>query len=175
MVALPVKCSDISDDLFMAAVEATPPMSTASVWRHRRAVHATLSEVLGTELPENLFLAKARKLGLKGRLEGCTSCTCRGDYHTPRECHANRCCRSPEYDWRTHPGYDPSWEADKPADRDPEAFPEAVAALLAGIPGLPSGPRLMPFDLSNPSTLIYPPGYVQPSRPAVTMGPLAIP
>jgi hypothetical protein len=171
-----VKCSDISDDLFMQAVEATPPMSTASVWRHRVHVHATLSEMLGTELPEKLFLAKARKLGFKGKLMGCTSCTCRGDYHTPRECHANRCCRSPEYDWRAHPGYDPSWEADKAAPRDPEAFPKAVAAAKAAL-GLPSAPGLTPFDLWNPSRLIYPPGYVQPPepRPAFTMGSLALP
>jgi len=169
-----VKCSDIPDDLFMAAVSATSPMSAASVWRHRRAVHATLNGMLGTELPESLFLAKARKLGLKGKLGGCTSCTCRGDYHTPRECHANRCCRSPEYDWRTHPGYDPSWEADKPAERDPETFGKAVAAAKALL-DLPSAPGLMPFDLSNPSALIYPAGYVQPPRPAFTMSSLAIP
>jgi hypothetical protein len=162
-----VKCSDIDDDLFMQAVSATAPMGTASVWRHRRAVHATLNEMLGTELPENLFLAKARKLGLKGKLMGCTDCTCRGDYHTPRECHANRCCCFPEYDWRDHPGYSPEWEADKAVPRDPEAFPRAVAAAAALL-DLPSMPGLVPFDLSNPSRLIYPAGYVQPPTVLLT-------
>lgn len=157
-----MKCSDIPDDAFMAAVEATGPMTSGGApWRHRRAVHATLNAMLGTELPEKLFLAKARKLGEKRKLMGCTRCTCRGDYHTPRECHANRCCCSPEYDWRAHPEYDPSWEADKARERDPEAMQKAVAAIRE-LSGLPSVPGLVPFDLSNPSALLYPAGYVKP-------------
>ena len=128
-----------------------------------------------TELPEKLFLAKARKLGEKGKLAGCTRCTCRGGYHTPRECHANRCCCSPEYDWRTHPEYDPSWEADQPVPRDPEALPKAIAAItaLSGLPSVP--PALRPFDLSNPTRLVYPPGYVKPMPPEFALRSLGLP
>ena len=75
---------------------------------------------------------------------------------------------------RTHPGYDPAWEADKAIERDPEALPKMIAAAKALL-GLPPAPGLMPFDLSNPSTLIYPPGSVQPPRLAITLGRLAIP
>jgi hypothetical protein len=152
-----VKCKDIPDSLFMAAVSATAPMSAASVWRHRKQVHATLNGMLGTELPEKLFLAKARKLGFKRKLMGCTDCTCRGDYHTPRECHANRCCYPAGHDWGTHPGYDPAWEADEAVPRDPEAFPKAVAAAKALL-GLPPAPGLVPFDLRNPSRPLCPAG-----------------
>lgn len=105
-----MKAADISDDVFMLAVATTSPMHAGGCWRHRRTVQATLEQMLGTELPEKLFLAKARKLGKKQRLEGCTDCSCRGDYHLPRECRDNGCCRVPEFDWRTHPAYEPSWD-----------------------------------------------------------------
>jgi hypothetical protein len=80
-----VKCADIDDDVFLAAVAATPPMHPGMTWRSRWAVHETLQQQLGVDLPEKLFLAKARKLGLKKKLLGCTSCECRGDYHLPGE------------------------------------------------------------------------------------------
>jgi hypothetical protein len=80
-----MKAADIDDDAFIAAVAATPPMHPGMTWRSRWAVHETLNQRLGTEIPEKLFLAKARKLGLKGKLLGCTSCECRGDYHLPGE------------------------------------------------------------------------------------------
>lgn len=88
-----MKCADIDDDVFLAAVAATTPMHPGlSVWRFRGDVKTTLDEMLGHPIPERLFLAKARKLGLKGKLSGCTDCTCRGDYHLPEECRARRCC-----------------------------------------------------------------------------------
>jgi hypothetical protein len=173
-----VKCSDIPDDVFMAAVEATEPMSPGGCWRHRRDVRATLERILGTELPEKLFLAKARKLGRKRRLEGCTNCSCRGDYHTPRECRRWRCCYSPDFPWdRLHPAYSPEWENDPPPPpRDPEALAKAVTET-AGLFALPLAPGLAPYDLSNPARLVYPSGYVQPPEPppAFTIGSLILP
>jgi hypothetical protein len=80
-----VKAADIADEAFIAAVAATPHSNTSSPWRNRWDVHATLERQLGIEIPEKVFLAKARKLGQKGKLNGCTSCTCRGDYHLPEE------------------------------------------------------------------------------------------
>jgi hypothetical protein len=81
-----VKCADIADDIFLAAVTATEPI--AGTWRMRWAVQETLEARLGTEIPENLFLAKARKLMLKKKLHGCP-CGCRGDYHVPGQ---GGCC-----------------------------------------------------------------------------------
>jgi len=80
-----VKAADIADEVFLEAVAETMPMHGCTSWRARWDVHATLNRKLGTEIPEKLFLAKARKLGLKGKLLGCTSCLCRGDYHLPGE------------------------------------------------------------------------------------------
>jgi hypothetical protein len=79
-----VKCADIADDVFLAAVAATAPVGSAVAWRTRWAVHETLQADLGTEVPEKLFMAKARKLMLKKKLNGCP-CGCRGDYHLPGE------------------------------------------------------------------------------------------
>jgi hypothetical protein len=109
-----VKCADISDDVFLAAVADTPPVWPGSCWRMRQDVRVTLEQALGHEVPEKLFLAKARKLGQKRKLEGCTDCSCRGDYHLPRECRLHGCCyNGDDFDWRTHPAYDPSWEDDR--------------------------------------------------------------
>jgi len=82
------KCADIPDELFLEAVRNTEPVSGRSNWRMRWAVRETLESLIGP-VPEKLFLAKARKLGLKGKLHGCTSCDCRGDYHLPEECTGN--------------------------------------------------------------------------------------
>ena len=113
----------------MAAVAATPTRTPGHCWRFRHDVQATLEQMLGAGLPENLFLAKARKLGLKQKLEGCTRCTCRGDYHLPRECRLYRCCYDGGFDWTTHPEYDPSWEGDvlPPRPSPIEAFNEVLA------------------------------------------------
>ena len=69
--------SDISDDLFMAAVEATLPdeyrslVSTATAPRRARHLQRGARDgTAGEPVP-----TKARKLGLKGGLECCTSCT----------------------------------------------------------------------------------------------------
>jgi len=129
-----VKCADIPDDLFMAAVAVTAPRP-GWCWRDRDDVQATLEEVLETELPEKLFLAKARKLGEHQRLEGCTRCTCRGDYHLPREFRIYRCCYGPEMDWAKFRWYDPSWEGDvRPDDESvlADAIWEAVRKLSGG-------------------------------------------
>jgi hypothetical protein len=144
-----VKCADIPEDVFLAVVEAVPPMSPGGCWRHRRDVQAELERRLGVPLPEKLFLAKARRLGQRRRLEGCTSCTCRGDYHLPRECRRYGCCYDSRFDWRAHPEYDPSWEVDEPPSRDPEAFRRTREDLIrigqAVAPLPPTG--LVAFDL----------------------------
>jgi hypothetical protein len=80
----PVKCADIPDDVFLAAVTATPPMHPGMTWRSRWAVHDTLQQQLAAEVPEKLALAKARKLIARKKLAGC-ACGCRGDYHLPGE------------------------------------------------------------------------------------------
>ena len=94
-----MKCSDIPDDLFLEVVRYTLPRHELPAdwepgkplpdgrepWRMRWDVKANLEFVLGHPVPENLFLAKARKLGQKGKLFGCTDCSCRGDYHLPSE------------------------------------------------------------------------------------------
>lgn len=81
-----MKCADIADEVFLAAVDATEPIS-AGTWRMRWAVQETLEAQLGIGIPENLFLAKARKLMLRKKLHGCP-CGCRGDYHLP----GHLCC-----------------------------------------------------------------------------------
>lgn len=83
-----MKAADIADDVFLAAVTATDPMGPAIAWRSRWAVHETLQQQLGAEIPEKLFQAKARKLVLKKKLHGCP-CGCRGDYHLPGQ---GSCC-----------------------------------------------------------------------------------
>jgi hypothetical protein len=79
-----VKAADLDDDVFLAAVRATGPMGSAVAWRSRWAVHETLQARLGIEIPEKLFMAKARKLMLRKKLFGCP-CGCRGDYYLPGE------------------------------------------------------------------------------------------
>lgn len=153
--AVPRKCADIDDGAFMAAVAATPPRG-GSHWRNRHDVQATLEQALGAAVPEKLFLAKARRLGRRRLLEGCTECTCRGDYHLPRECHVQRCCYPPEHDWTTHPGYDPAWETDQRLEFDPAAFGKALAAAAAAMPVPVASRGLTPFDLSRPAALVYP-------------------
>lgn len=113
----------------MAAVAATPPTAPGCCWRNRWDVRATLEQALRHEVPEKLFLAKARKLGQKRKLEGCTRCTCRGDYHTPRECKLYRCCYDRAFDWTTHPEYDPSWEDDVLPDKPVPSVLDQVMEL----------------------------------------------
>lgn len=153
-----MKCADIPAEVFMAAVTATLPMSPGGCWRHRRDVHANLELLLGTPVPVKVFLAKARKLGAQGILEGCTRCTCRGDYHTPRECHLYGCCYSPEHDWRQDPRYDPAWEADERPAYDPGVFTRLLDEAIAMVPApdLARVGGLAPFDLWATSRLLYP-------------------
>lgn len=85
-----MQCKDIPDSVFLAAVRRTPGLGGPSNWRMRWDVHAELEEALGT-IPENLLLAKARKLCDAGKLGGCP-CGCRGDYHLPDECQGGETC-----------------------------------------------------------------------------------
>ncbi|MEW2302011.1 hypothetical protein AB0958_18895 [Streptomyces sp. NPDC006655] len=92
-----MQCKDIPDDAFLAAVLRTPGYRGTPVephrWRSRQAVQAELEKVTGP-IPENLFLAKARRLGRRGLLGGCTNCSCRGDYHIAAACRGRvyGCC-----------------------------------------------------------------------------------
>lgn len=85
-----MQCKDIPDKVFLDAVRHAPG-SPGSNWRNRWEVHVTLEEIVGP-VPENLLLAKARKLIAAGKLGGCP-CGSRGDWHLPEECDAFNCCR----------------------------------------------------------------------------------
>ncbi|GAX57307.1 hypothetical protein [Streptomyces olivochromogenes] len=85
----PMQCKDIPDEAFLDAVRRTPGTSSMN-WRMRWNVHAVLEAQLGP-IPENLLLAKARKLIASGKMGGCP-CGCRGDWHLPDECDAMNCC-----------------------------------------------------------------------------------
>lgn len=87
-----MKAADIPDDVFIEAVRVTAPMNPGGWWRFRKDVQKTLEGMLGFEIPEKVFLAKAKRLGERCKLEGCTNCTCRGDYHLPEECDEHNCC-----------------------------------------------------------------------------------
>lgn len=129
-----MKCADIDDEAFISAVAATPPRCASGHWRNRHDVHATLEAAFGLRIPEKLFLAKARRLGAKQKLEGCTRCTCRGDYHLPRECRDDGCCYTSGFDWTTHPAYDPAWgPRQPPPSPDPDALLHDVRKTLAAL------------------------------------------
>lgn len=89
-----MQCKDIPDETFLDAVRSTPSGYSGD-WRNRHKVQATLERATGP-LPENLFLAKARRLGQRGLLGGCTRCTCRGDYHLPEDCQSGCCAEQPQ-------------------------------------------------------------------------------
>jgi hypothetical protein len=86
-----MQCKDIPDEVFLGAVLRTPAsdgtLNPAS-WRMRWNVHAELEATIGF-VPDNLLLAKARKLIAAKKLGGCP-CGCRGDYHLP--CGQSYCC-----------------------------------------------------------------------------------
>jgi hypothetical protein len=84
-----MQCKDIPDEAFIDAVRRTPGTASGN-WRMRWNVQDALEFIVGP-VPENLFLAKARRLFAKGLLGGC-DCGCRGDYHFPEECNAYNCC-----------------------------------------------------------------------------------
>lgn len=86
-----MQCKDIADEVFLDAVRLTPGTRGSTDpdgWRMRWDVQERLESVLGP-IPENLFVAKARKLMAAGKLGGC-DCGCRGDYHLP--CGQPYCC-----------------------------------------------------------------------------------
>ncbi|MHB9857597.1 hypothetical protein [Streptomyces sp. YIM S03343] len=89
-----MQCKDIPDEAFLDAVRRTPACDGSLApdrWRMRWEVQAELEKTLGP-IPENLFLAKARRLGRRKLLGGCTECTCRGDYHIAADCPWPDCC-----------------------------------------------------------------------------------
>lgn len=89
-----MQCKDIPDDAFLNAVRRTPGVGGSlapDAWRMRWDVQAELEKATGP-IPENLFLAKARRLGRRRLLGGCTECTCRGDYHIAADCPHPSCC-----------------------------------------------------------------------------------
>lgn len=95
-----MKCKDIKDSDFLWAVMMAPFSGingSAAPWRARWHVQKELEAIYGP-LPEKLFLAKARKMGRKRLVSGCTNCTCRGDYHLWGECFDETCCPKP-WDW----------------------------------------------------------------------------
>lgn len=80
-----MKAADIPDAAFLDAVRSTRAVDgsfDSEHWRMRGEVKATLESGMGTQIPEKLFLAKARRLMNRGLLGGCP-CGCRGDYHLP--------------------------------------------------------------------------------------------
>jgi hypothetical protein len=82
-----MQCKDIPDEVFLDAVRrAGKPGS----WRMRWNVQTELEKALGP-IPENLLLAKARKLMAAGKMGGC-DCGCRGDYHPADECNDRQYC-----------------------------------------------------------------------------------
>ncbi|GAA3018915.1 hypothetical protein HEB29_005280 [Streptomyces fulvorobeus] len=86
-----MQCKDIPDDVFVTAVRDAPALSSAR-WRMRWQVAEELESVMGP-IPENLFMAKARRLIARGLIGGCP-CGCRGDWHPADECYApGNCCR----------------------------------------------------------------------------------
>lgn len=89
-----IQCKDIPDDVFLDAVRRTPGVSSRSSWRMRNEVQDTLQVTMGP-IPENLVLAKARRLMARGLLGGCP-CGCRGDYHLPEDCDDGLCCPKPD-------------------------------------------------------------------------------
>ena len=84
-----MQCKDIPDEVFINAVRRTPGTPSQN-WRMQWEVHAALEEAVG-RVPENLLLAKARKLIAAGKLGGC-DCGCRGDWHPAEECEGYNCC-----------------------------------------------------------------------------------
>lgn len=84
-----MQCKDIPDETFLDAVRRSPGTSAMN-WRMRWEVHTSLEAALGW-IPENLLLAKARKLVTAGKLGGCP-CGCRGDWHPADECAGGASC-----------------------------------------------------------------------------------
>jgi len=78
-----MQCKDIPDAVLLDAIRRTPGTSSAN-WRMRWDVQAEVEVAVGL-VPENLFLAKMRRLLARGLVGGC-DCGCRGDYHLPEEC-----------------------------------------------------------------------------------------
>lgn len=79
-----MQSKDIPDDLFIQAVAecsvaAAERWNSPTAWADRFDVGDWLTEHMGTEVPEKVVLAKARKVMDKGRMDGC-GCGCRGDF-----------------------------------------------------------------------------------------------
>ncbi|MGW1554266.1 hypothetical protein [Streptomyces sp. NPDC002346] len=86
-----MQCKHIPDAVFVTAVRNAPALSPAR-WRTRWDVYTELENAIGP-IPDNLFMAKARRLIARGLIGGCP-CGCRGDWHPADECtYPERCCR----------------------------------------------------------------------------------
>lgn len=87
-----MQCKDIPDQTFVDAVRRTTPVGTS--WRTRWDVATELEDAIGP-VPDNLFMAKARRLMARGLIGGCP-CGCRGDFHPADECLSPGYCCRPE-------------------------------------------------------------------------------
>lgn len=86
-----MQCKDIPDEVFLDAVRQARASANCG-WRTRWEVHAELELAVGM-VPENLLMAKARKLIARRLMGGC-ACGCRGDWHPADECvDGVYCCR----------------------------------------------------------------------------------
>lgn len=72
-----MQCKDIPDEVFLEAVRRSPGTPNCG-WRTRWNVREVLEQEVGP-VPENLFMAKARRLIARGLMDGC-ACGCRGDF-----------------------------------------------------------------------------------------------
>jgi hypothetical protein len=75
-----MQCKDIPDGVFLNAVRRA---GEPGRWRMRWNVREVLEAEIGP-VPENLFMAKARKLIARGLMDGC-ACGCRGDFELPEQ------------------------------------------------------------------------------------------
>lgn len=71
-----MQCKDIPDAVYMEALLRTPGGGIPST-RHQMHVQGRLESLIG-DVPDNLFLAKTRRLIARGLIDGC-GCGCRGD------------------------------------------------------------------------------------------------
>lgn len=85
-----MQCKDIPNAVFIDAIRLAPGTSVGN-WRMRWDVHAALETLVGP-VPDNLFMAKFRKLHASGKVGGCP-CGCRGDLHVSAECTTGCCAR----------------------------------------------------------------------------------
>lgn len=90
-----MQCKDIPDEEFLEAIRTTTSlrqMRSAMIWDIQAVLSGYPEHLLAdirdwdheNYLPRKLVLAKARKLVLKGKIDGCY-CGCRGDFEIIEE------------------------------------------------------------------------------------------